>query len=441
MSRQDQQQEAKRQREGNRPLPAPGVRTGPRPLPMHLTTALMLWNSSLAAWPFWKNGSLPSKSGAQDPEASPEQARAEAERAAQLREALQRIDPEAFQKALQAQVNERLDGLLDGIEAYRHHPYSRDLPEMPVLWQEGSTRLLDYAPDAPDDAPVVFVVPSLVNRYYVLDLQADRSLLRWLAEEGFKPLVIDWDAPGEAERGFTLTDYVAGRLEAALDAALAATKAPMILTGYCMGGLLALALAQRRQRDLAGLVLMATPWNFHAEQEEVSRFAGMQAGFLQPLLQGLGFMPTDMVQSYFALLDPLSVLKKFMAFGRMDASGGKAGRFVALEDWLNDGVPLSAPVALECLMGWYGANETHLGLWRIAGHPVDPSEVTLPTLALVPGQDRIVPPASALALTGALPTCEVMTPALGHIGMVVAGGARDQLWRPLADWLWKQSAP
>ena len=152
-------------------------------------------------------------------------------------------------------------------------------------------------------------------------------------------------------------------------------------------------------------------------------------------------MPTDMVQSYFALLDPLSVLKKFMAFGRMDGSGSKAGRFVALEDWLNDGVPLSAPVALECLMGWYGANETHLGLWRIAGHPVDPAEVTLPTLALVPGQDRIVPPASALALTGALPTCEVMTPALGHIGMVVAGGAREELWRPLADWLWKRSAP
>ena len=91
--------------------------------------------------------------------------------------------------------------------------------------------------------------------------------------------------------------------------------------------------------------------------------------------------------------------------------------------------------------GTYRQNETHLGLWRIAGHPVDPAEVTLPTLALVPGQDRIVPPASALALTGALPTCEVMTPALGHIGMVVAGGAREELWRPLADWLWKRSAP
>ena len=220
--KQEDQKQERRAREGGRPLPAPGVRTGPRPLPLHLTTALMLWNSSLTAWPLWKNGSLPSKAS---PEASqktsPEQEKAqgagrdaaEAQRLALLREALEKVDPEAFQKALQEQVNERLEGLLDGIEAYRHHRYSRDLPEMPVLWQEGSTKLLDYAPGAADDAPVVLVVPSLVNRFYVLDLQSDRSLLRWLADEGFKPLVVDWDAPGEGEQGFTLTDYVAGRLE------------------------------------------------------------------------------------------------------------------------------------------------------------------------------------------------------------------------------------
>ena len=431
MKRREPQQHQAETREGARPLPAPGVRTGPRPLPMHLMTALMLWNSSLAAWPFWKSGSLPSKPGpAQSPPGASDQ-----ERAAQLREALQRIDPNAFHQALQEQVNERLEGLLDGIEAYRHHPSTRSLPPMPVLWQEGSTRLLDYAPDAGPNATAILVVPSLVNRYYVLDLQEDRSLLRWLAAEGFRPLVIDWDAPGAAEQGFTLTDYVAGRLEGALDAVRGASAGPPLVIGYCMGGLLALALAQRRQRDLAGLVLMATPWDFHAEQEEVSRFAGMQAAFLQPLLQGLGFMPTDMVQSYFALLDPLSVLKKFMAFGRLDPASEKAGRFVALEDWLNDGVPLSAPVALECLMGWYGANETAQGLWRIAGRPVVPSEIALPALALIPGQDRIVPPASALALADALPTCEVRQPALGHIGMVVAGGAKQELWSPLAAWL------
>ena len=59
-------------------------------------------------------------------------------------------------------------------------------------------------------------VPSLVNRAYVLDLAPGRSMLRWLAERGIRPVLLDWGWPGAAERSFTLTDYVAGRLERAL---------------------------------------------------------------------------------------------------------------------------------------------------------------------------------------------------------------------------------
>src|SRR3546814_10267711 len=55
------------------------------------------------------------------------------------------------------------------------------------------------------------------------------------------------------------------------------------------------------------------------------------------------------------LLDPQLVVRKFLAFGRLDAASRKAEEFVALEDWLNDGVPLAAPVARECL----GRSEEH----------------------------------------------------------------------------------
>jgi polyhydroxyalkanoate synthase len=58
---------------------------------------------------------------------------------------------------------------------------------------------------------------------------------------------------------------------------------------------------------------------------------------------------------------------------------------------------------------------------------------------MIPAQDRIVPPASAQALAKALsdavPGTETLVPRLGHIGMMVSGGAEAQVWRPLADWL------
>jgi poly(3-hydroxyalkanoate) synthetase len=146
-------------------------------------------------------------------------------------------------------------------------------------------------------------------------------------------------------------------------------------------------------------------------------------------------MPVDALQSLFAGVDPFQVLRKFLAFAGLDPASDKARLFVALEDWLNDGVPLAAPVARECLQGWYGENEPARRRWRVAGAAIDPDRVTLPTLVVVPDQDRIVPPASALALAKALPQARRLMPAAGHIGMVVGGSAKPKLWHPLADWM------
>jgi polyhydroxyalkanoate synthase len=109
--------------------------------------------------------------------------------------------------------------------------------------------------------------------------------------------------------------------------------------------------------------------------------------------------------------------------------------FVALEDWLNDGVPLAGRVARETLFGWYVENAPARGTWRIGGRPVRPAEVTAPALVLVPEQDYIVPPGSAAPLGDALPRAEARVVPAGHIGMVVGGGAERVLYEPLVDWL------
>src|SRR3546814_14345537 len=73
--------------------------------------------------------------------------------------------------------------------------------------------------------------------------------------------------------------------------------------------------------------------------------------------------------------------------------------------------------------------------WRLAGCPVDPTQITLPTLCVIPAQDRIVPPASATALADAIPGAERLTPAAGHIGMVVGARAEKAVWQPLLAWI------
>ncbi len=368
------------------------------------------------------------------------------EAGAVLQASLENHRPEAFQAAVERQLNARMTALADGILRYRRHSYRRNLPEPPVLWRAGSTRLLDYGASGNGPASPVLVVPSLINRAYVLDLSAHRSLLRWLAGQGLRPFLVDWDRPGPEERNFTLTDYIAGRLEAALDAVRAETGTRPAVIGYCMGGLLALALALRRQDDVSGLALLATPWDFHAGADTQGALAAAALPGLAPLMEARGELPVDIIQGLFAGLDPQLVLRKFLAFARLDPDSPKAAAFVALEDWLNDGVALSAPVARECLGGWYGENTPARGTWRVAGQIVEPRRLDLPSLCMIPAQDRIVPPPSAQALAGALAETfprarnETLVPRLGHIGMMVSAGAERQVWRPLADWLTANAA-
>lgn len=379
---------------------------------------MTLWHSSRAALPILRSVSPPSS-----------------EASARLRPLLAEIDAIGADKvaaALDCEIARRAEAYITGLEAYRRHPFRRRAAAMPVLWREGTTRLLDYG--CGDAGPAVLVVPSLINRYHVLDILPERSFLRHLAGRGLRPLVVDWDAPGRRERDFDLTDYVAGPLDSAFAAATRAAHGPVGILGYCMGGLLALALALRRQAEIGCVALLATPWDFHAGNSGEARRFAQAAEQVMSYRGSQPAVPVEIVQTLFFMLDPFTAERKFTRFAALDPAGEEARSFVALEDWLNDGVPLAARVARECMRCWYADNEPGQGRWRVGGRCVDPKLLQRPALVVVPGRDRIVPPSSAEPLAAAL-GATILRPPLGHVGMMSGARAPAMLWTPIADWL------
>ncbi len=397
------------------PLSQPPPRLGPRPLPLHLLSCWSFYSSSLPASLLWSSGwpilkrVMPPPTDAGNGSSSP--------------------NPLRFTQAVEAAGRRRLGAFLTGVQRYRDHPYRRALPEPPELARWGNIRLLDYsAPGA--TGPTLLCLPSLINRAYILDLTEERSFLRWLASHGLRPLLMDWGAPGPEEADFTLTDYIEGPIFEALALAAAHSGGRVSLLGYCMGGLLALAAAARHPALVERLLLLATPWDFHSDPAQVRRLTAALPALMQAI-DWHGTLSIDLIQTLFAGIDPLQILRKFEAFSRLDPDGAPARAFVALEDWLNDGVPLVAPVARETLGGWYRDNSPALGRWRVAGRPIRPSAIAMPTLSLVPKADRIVPPASAMALAQAIPGGYTREIGLGHIGMMVGARAPALVWEPI----------
>ncbi len=399
-------------------------RLGPRPLPLHLMTAMASSMSALAALPNARAGSLP-------------WSRDLIREAAELACDLQAVELGGLTAAVARQCGTRMAALQCGMTAYHAHQYRRDPDRGRELCRIGNARLLDYGCDG--DGPAVLFVPSLVNRYHVLDLTDRVSLLNWLSAQGFRPLVVDWGDPGAAEKEFAIGDYVERILAPMAERAAGAAAREMHLVGYCMGGNLALALALRPTARFASLSLLATPWDFHADEPARAAMMLASEGFLDGILAGFGELPVDMLQALFAGLDPNLAQRKFRAFAKMDGDSQAAETFVALEDWLNDGVPLAPAVAREVFLDWYGRNVTAEGVWQVGGRAVDPGEVSVPALVAVPARDRIVPPKSARALAAQLPDPEILEPDAGHIGMVVGRGGMTGLWQPLAAFLRRNS--
>jgi polyhydroxyalkanoate synthase len=301
----------------------------------------------------------------------------------------------------------------------------------PPIWSAGAATLRAYGTAG---VPVL-VVPSLINRSTILDLAPDRSFMRALADAGLAAYLLDWDAPGEQERAYDTAAYVARILLPALREVARRHGAPAALVGYCMGGTLAVAPAVLAPDLVARLVLLAAPWDFHADNAGPRALLGMMRPVLETFLLAQGCAPVDLLQALFAALDPSLVGRKFRAYAALDPASDEAHRFVALEDWLNDGVPLALGVARDCLFGWYGDNAPLRKTWQVDGTAIDPARIAMPALVVVPSQDRIVPPRSALALAEALPRAEVRQVPLGHIGMIAGGTARAAVTEPVVAWL------
>lgn len=426
------------------PLPArraatqvPARRQGPRPLPLHLATQGWTFLTSCAG-SLHLSGGWPNSNPLHPP--VPPDDPAAADVAALLK------DPEdrrRFIAEVDAEARRRFDTFLRGVLAYREHPYRRPLADPPVIWRAGTTGLRDYrgsggppSTHGEGRGAAVLVVPSLVNRGYVLDLTERRSFMRYLARRGFQPFLVDWDAPGAEEHGFGLSDYVTRRLHPLVDAVREASGRDRIgVIGYCMGGTLSLPLAQARPEAVAALVTLAAPWDFHAGSRRQQRVMAALGEALRTVIDVHDQLPLDLLQAMFASLDPGMIPRKFRAFAAMRTHSAKARDFVALEDWLNDGVPLTADVARETLFGWYGDNLPGRGRWRVGGEIVMPERIAAPMLVAIPSRDRIVPPESALALTAAAPRSEPMQVPLGHIGMMTGRRAGQLVHRPLARWL------
>ncbi|MCK5384486.1 MAG: hypothetical protein KAJ29_02840 [Alphaproteobacteria bacterium] len=356
---------------------------------------------------------------------------------------------------------EQLTEMIRGIQKYQNHGYHQERLKTQKIWQDGTVKIIKPDEEAlfmtqAKSAPLL-LVPSLINKAYIMDLAQERSLLRWLNSKGVPTYLLDWGdlvAERDENASLSIAQLLRNKLCKAIEELAKHHECPIDVLGYCMGGTLLAGGIHIVRKSVRKAIFLATPWDFHAgmvetedeQKENVALIKGGQdlveivhnwAPIVLPVIEEKGCLPKEYTQSLFAALGVHGAVHKFIRFVSMSDNIPETRLFVSAEDWLNDGVDLPGRIARECVQGWFLDNEPAAGVWYVDDHRVNPTVFDFHSLIIAARKDNLVSFSNAHALYDQIPRehCHIITPDIGHIGLIVGKNAIEEVWRPLHQWL------
>lgn len=300
---------------------------------------------------------------------------------------------------------------------------------------EGGARLYHFRGSAPSIQRPLLLIPSLINRWYVLDLRPGASLVEALVGAGLDVWCLDWGTPEDEDR-YLDWEAVNARLARATRRVRRETGADRIgLLGYCMGGTLTAIHAAQHAGELAALVTLAAPIDFKS--------GGMLRCMVDPswfdaeAIADAGNVSPEQMQSGFVALRPTLELGKLASMPELATDPAGRAAFLALDAWASDNIPFPAAAYRRYIGDLYQGNELVLGAHRVAGREVKLGAITCPTLVITASRDQICPPKAATALLDYIAANDKSTLDVpgGHVGAVVGSRASREMYPALARWL------
>jgi polyhydroxyalkanoate synthase len=263
-----------------------------------------------------------------------------------------------------------------------------------VVHQNELMQLIQYHPSTEKvfRAPILYI-PPLVNKYYLLDLKPQSSLIRWLVDQGHTVFVVSWVNPTEGQRDLDLGDYVRTGVIAALRAIEGITgERPVDVFSFCMGGVIsALALgclAATGEADRAkSFTMIGTMLDFSDLGEWSTFIEPEQLKQLERYLAGKGFIDAHVLQALFSavrandLIWP-SVVNHYL----LDRQAPESD----LLFWLADGARMPERFLLSYCKALFVENRLREpGGVAIDAQAIDLARVTTPTMVISLKDDHV----------------------------------------------------
>lgn len=286
------------------------------------------------------------------------------------------------------------------------------------------------------DGPPLLIIYSLVNRPYILDLSAERSVIRRLIAGGLRVYLLDWAAPAAMGRFASLDDYLTEDVRGAIREVTERDGDRPHLLGVCQGGVFALCEAALRPESIRSLTTLVTPVDFHTPTDQLYRLCRHMD--LELIVRATGNVPAIGLNALFSSLKPFQLYgQRYLMLADLADDYPALREFLRMERWMYDSPDQAARAFLQFARDFYQRNGLVAGTIEVDGERVRLGSITAPVFNAYATRDHLVPAPAAAALrehlTGAdYRECVIGT---GHLGMFISGRAHRDVYPALLSWL------
>ncbi len=318
-----------------------------------------------------------------------------------------------------------------------------------LIYSEDDMKLLHYIPvvEKPYRVPVL-IVYAFVNRYYILDLQPDKSVVKKLLDEGLDLYIIDWGYPSGADKYLTLDDYVNGYINTAVDKIKERSGCDKVtLFGVCQGGTLSAMYAALYPEKVKNLVTLVTPVNFDTDKGLLHIWA--KSLDVDKIVDYYGIVPGDFLNVGFLLTDPFRLLidKYVGLFERIECEPDDAAcrhrneetvrNFLRMEKWIFDSPDQAGEAFRQFIKDCYQKNLLIKNEMMLDGKKINLKNITMPLLNVMAETDHLVPNEASIPLNEAVSSEDKDTLIFptGHIGIFVGSKSQKDVCPRIAEWL------
>lgn len=308
-----------------------------------------------------------------------------------------------------------------------------------VVFQNKLMQLIQYHPTTEQvHTTPLLIVPAWINKYYVLDMRPENSLVKWLTDQGHTVFIISWANPDESFKDTQFENYMSDGVIAALDAITDITgETSASAIGYCLGGTLlasttAYLTAHNQSERIASATYLTTMIDF-ADAGELGLFIDEeQISTLEAAMEKTGYLDGSHMADTFNMLRANDLIWSFFVNNYLL---GKSPFPFDLLYWNSDATRLPAAMHSFYLRNMYLDNKfKDAGGITLADTPIDLSTITTPSYILSCKEDHIAPWQSTYQSTAIYggDTTFVLS-ASGHIAGVVNPPAKGKYGHWVGD--------